>query len=312
VLSGGVGGAKLVLGLSQCLSAEQLQVVANTGDDFNHLGLPISPDLDTLMYTLADIANPDTGWGLRDESWDFMAALSALNGPTWFQLGDRDLGTHAQRRELLIAGKTLSEATQTLFNAAGVAIPVWPMSDSDVRTIISSESQDYDFQSYFVEHQAAPVATGFRYATADDTLASAGALAALSQPDLDAIIISPSNPWLSIDPILSLSDIRTAISNNKAPVIGVSPIVGGRAIKGPTAKLMQELGLEVSALGVARHYQDILDGFIIDTQDAAQRAAIEELGISVGITNTVMQNLNDKRQLAGFAIDFAGQLSSNG
>lgn len=312
MLSGGVGGAKLVEGLAAILPAERLQVIANTGDDFVHLGLPISPDLDTLMYTLAGTVNRETGWGLSGESSAFMAAVAALNGPDWFMLGDRDIGTHCRRRDLLNAGATLSDATRTLLDDAGVAVQIWPMSDMPVKTVIKSHSQDYDFQHYFVRLRAAPVATGFTYGNAATATASPPALAALGRPDLDAILLTPSNPWLSIDPILSLGDIRTAIQASPAPVVGISPIIGGKAIKGPTAKLMQELGLEVSALGVAQHYAGqyggLLDGFIIDAQDVALRPAIEKLGIRTAVTHTIMRTLEDKQQLAGFTVNFAAEL----
>ncbi len=310
VLSGGVGGAKLVLGLRDVLPEGALQVIANTGDDFEHLGLPISPDIDTLVYTLSGQANPDTGWGLRDESWDFMAALRALNGPDWFLLGDKDLQMHAERRALLATGLTLSEATHELCRASGVHTPIWPMADHPVRTQIKTDSQIHDFQDYFVRLKAEPVATGFDYTGATTSPASPGALRALKHEQLAAIIITPSNPWLSIDPILSLSDINSEIHQSRVPVVAVSPIVGGRAIKGPTAKLMQELGLDVSCTGIAEHYKNTIDGLIIDRQDADQTAAIEALGIKVAATDTVMNNLTDKTSLAQFTVDFAEQIAT--
>jgi len=314
VLSGGVGGAKLVSGLAACLPPERLQVIANTGDDFTHFGLPVCPDLDTLMYTLAGSVNPATGWGLADETDDFMAAVRELAGPDWFMLGDRDMATHVRRRDLLVAGASLSEATATLYREAGVAVRVWPMSDAPAKTVVKTAAEALDFQDYFVRLRAEPVATGFRYGSATGAPASDAALAALEPDASAAILLTPSNPWLSIDPILSLSDIRTAIGDNPAPVVGVSPIVGGRAIKGPTAKLMAELGIEVSAAGVARHYAerygDLLDGFIIDNRDADLRSAIEKLGIRTAVTNTIMQTIDDKRQLAAFACEFAAELAA--
>ena len=311
VLSGGIGGAKLVLGLQQILPAEQLQVIANTGDDFDHLGLPICPDLDTLMYTLAGTVNSVTGWGLRDESWHFMDALEQLGGATWFKLGDRDLATHIRRRQLLNAGRNLSEATTELFQAANVQTRVWPMSNSTVRTRIYTDSEILDFQDYFVRLQAEPVATGFSYAGSNEAAGSPGALAALTMDNLAAVIVSPSNPWLSIDPILSLSDIKSTITNCYAPVVGISPIVGGCAIKGPTAKLMREMNMEVSAYSIARHYKGILDGLIIDHEDADQRAAIEALGLRVSITNTIMKTLQEKKALAQFTLEFATHIRTD-
>jgi LPPG:FO 2-phospho-L-lactate transferase len=311
VLSGGVGGAKLVLGLYEILAPEQLSIVVNTGDDFEHLGLPICPDTDTLMYTLAGTVNPATGWGLNDESWHFMEALEQLGGAAWFRLGDRDLATHVRRRDLLNAGQTLSETTMTLLRESGVLSPVWPMSDMPVRTKIKSEGKLLDFQDYFVRLKAEPIATEIIYTGSEQATASPDALAALQAKELGAIIITPSNPWLSIDPILSLSDIKSSITNSNAPVIGISPIVDGQAIKGPTAKLMQELGMNVSAYSIAEHYKDILDGLIIDQQDADQSEAIKKLGLQVGITNTVMKTLDDKKALAEFTLGFATKLSTD-
>jgi LPPG:FO 2-phospho-L-lactate transferase len=313
VLSGGVGGAKLVLGLYELLVKEQgqpgqLDIVANTGDDFEHLGLPICPDIDTLMYTLAGTVNPATGWGLADESWHFMDALEQLGGAIWFRLGDRDLATHARRRELLDAGQTLSAATATLLQESGVHAQLHPMSDTPIRTKIKTSSETYDFQDYFVRLKAEPKVSELLYTGCEQASASPGALAALQANDLNAIIITPSNPWLSIDPILSLSDIKSTIINSKVPVVGISPIVGGQAIKGPTAKLMQELGMDVSAYSIAQHYKGILDGLIIDQTDADQQAAIEKLGLQVGISNTVMKTLDDKKALAKFTLEFAHKI----
>ena len=309
VLSGGVGGAKLVLGLRDCLKSQQLQVIANTGDDFEHIGLHISPDIDTLIYTLAGLANPATGWGLTNETWNCMAQLEQLGGETWFRLGDRDLATHLQRRELLANGRSLSDATTMLANAHYVDTAIWPMSDQKVRTVIHTDDGPLDFQEYFVRFQAQPIATGFEYTGHAAARASAGALNALQAESLEAIIFTPSNPWLSIEPILSINEIKNAISTCKKPVVAVSPIVGGKAIKGPTAKLMQETGIEVSALGIAKHYGDILDGLVIDNQDIAYRDAIEAMGIKVKTANTIMLTQQDKSTLADVVLRFATELS---
>ena len=308
VLSGGVGGAKLVLGLHEILAQEQLSIVVNTGDDFEHLGLPICPDTDTLMYTLAGTVNPATGWGLNNESWNFMEALEQLGGATWFRLGDRDLATHIRRRDLLNTGQTLSDATMTLLREAGSHSLIYPMSDIPVRTKIKTADELLDFQDYFVRLKAEPVVTEIIYAGNDQATGSPGALAALQANKLGAIIITPSNPWLSIDPILSLSDIKSTITSSSVPVVGISPIVGGQAIKGPTAKLMRELGMDVSAYSIAEHYKGILDGLIIDQQDADQCEAIKALGLQVGITNTIMNTLDDKKALAQFTLEFAAQI----
>lgn len=308
ILSGGVGGAKLVLGMAQVLGANQLQVIANTADDFEHLGLTICPDIDTLTYTLAGIANPETGWGLQNETWHFMDSLEKLGGETWFRLGDRDLATHIRRRELLLAGRSLSEVTAELSQALGVTVPIWPMADDPVRTVIETDAGSLAFQDYFVRRQAQPVARSFHYTGSDQVRAADSALTALQAATSGAIIITPSNPWLSIDPILSLSDIKTTITTSTAPVIAISPIVGGKAIKGPTAKLMREIGIAPSSLSIAEHYRDIIDGLIIDKQDSAQQDAIEAMGIKVKVCNTVMHNLADKTLLAEHVLDFAASM----
>jgi len=311
VLSGGVGGAKLVLGLQRILLSGQLQVIANTGDDFEHLGLTICPDIDTLVYTLAGIAHPDNGWGLQNESWQFMAGMKKLGGETWFRLGDGDLATHVRRQQLLASGLSLSDVTAQLGRALGVAVTICPMSDDPVRTIIETDEGALAFQDYFVRRKTEPAASAFHYSGSDQASASNAALAALENAASGAIIITPSNPWLSIDPIMSLSDIKNAINASPAPVIGISPIVGGRALKGPTAKLMGELGIEPSVLNVARHYRDVVDGLIIDNQDADQQNAIEAMGLTVKVCNTMMMNLSDKIKLAEDTVSFAASLRAD-
>jgi LPPG:FO 2-phospho-L-lactate transferase len=311
-LSGGIGGAKLVLGLDQVLDDGQLHVIANTGDDFEHLGLTICPDIDTLMYTLAGVANPELGWGLAGESWDFMDALAALGGPAWFQLGDRDLATHIRRRAALAAGQTLSEATAELCAALGVRTSIAPMSDQQVRTLLETSAGQLEFQEYFVRRQAQPEVRSIRYQGAAGSHASPRATEWLNTDSLGGIIITPSNPWLSIDPILSVSDIAATITSCSAPVVAVSPIIGGKAIKGPTAKLMRESGIEPTALSIAEHYRVILDGLIIDDQDAAYKDAIEAMGITVEVTNTIMLTLQDKQQLATTALELAARLRADG
>jgi len=307
VLSGGVGGAKLVLGLQRILRSGQLQVIANTGDDFEHLGLTICPDIDTLTYTLGGIVNQNNGWGLQDESWNFMDGMKKLGGATWFRLGDRDVATHTRRSELLRSGLSLTEVTAALSQALGVAVSILPMSDDPVRTFIETDEGTLAFQDYFVRRKAEPVAMSFHYRGSKQAHASPAALAAL-EAATGAIIITPSNPWLSIDPIMSLSDIKTKIKANPAPVIGVSPIVGGRALKGPTAKLMREIGIEPTAANIAEHYREFLDGLIIDNQDAEHQDAIEAMGIRVKVCNTMMMNLSDKIQLAEDTLEFAASL----
>ena len=310
VLSGGVGGAKLALGLEQALKPGQLSVIANTGDDFEHLGYTICPDIDTLLYTLSGEVNPATGWGRRDESWQFMAALEALGGPTWFRLGDRDLATHAYRTSLLQRGSSLSQVTDSLRQSMHISTPVLPMSDEPVHTIIHSDAGDLPFQDYFVRRQAEPVVREISYGNCSTAAPTEGALSALRSDALAGIIISPSNPWLSIAPILSLTELQSTILNAAAPVVAVSPIIGGRAVKGPTAKIMSELGIPVDATGIAAYYRDIIDGLVIDTQDAAHKAEIEKMGVKVTIANTLMNDLADKVRLAEGVIRFCDQIAT--
>ncbi len=265
-LSGGVGGAKLALGLSRILPPEDLLVVANTGDDFEHLGLSISPDIDTVMYTLAGLANLELGWGRGDETWSFMETLAAIGGESWFRLGDRDLAVHVERTRRLRAGESLTAITADLCARLGVACRVMPMTDDLVRTRVRTEEGWIAFQDYFVRRQCAPVVRELAFDGA--ATARPSFLDALSDPRLSAVVICPSNPFISVEPILAMPGVRAALLACGAPVIAVSPIIGGRAIKGPTAKMMQELGMEVSAASVAWRYADLLDGYIVDHADA--------------------------------------------
>lgn len=308
VLTGGVGGAKFVLGLSQCLPGPELLAVVNTGDDFSHLGLEISPDLDTLVYTLAGLVNTDTGWGRRDDTWQCLAALAELGGETWFRLGDRDLGTHLVRTAALAAGESLSAVTRRLCRALGVQTRVCPATDAALRTRVHTDAGVLDFQDYFVRRQAAPRVQRLEFAGADAARPAAKVLDALADPGLEVILIAPSNPWLSIAPMLAIPGLATALRAAAAPVVGISPIVGGHALKGPTAKIMTELGLEASAPAVAQHYRGWLDGFILDAQDAAAGDAVRALGLAATHCNTVMNTLDDKRALAMHSLEFAATL----
>lgn len=308
ILSGGIGGAKLVLGLDRLLKPGELTVIANTGDDFVHLGLAISPDLDTLMYTLAGLANPDTGWGRSAESWTFMQELARLGAETWFRIGDRDLAVHVERTRRLARGESLSSITADLCRRLGVTSRILPMSDDPVRTLVRTDLGTLGFQEYFVHEQARPVVSGFEYAGAAEARPPEAALEALAEPALHAILIAPSNPWLSIDPVLAVPALRQAIRQSSAPLIAVSPIVAGAAIKGPTAKIMRELGLPVSPAGVAGHYRELLDGFILDSSDREAIAQVQELGIAAVTTNTIMRSLDEKIALARFALEFAATL----
>jgi LPPG:FO 2-phospho-L-lactate transferase len=303
-LSGGIGGAKLALGLYRTLPPGMLTVVANTGDDFEHLGLSISPDIDTLLYTLAGIDNPELGWGRRDETWTFMDALEALGGETWFKLGDGDLATHVERTRRLAAGESLSRITDAFRRRLGISARLLPMTDDRVRTRLRTEEGWLDFQDYFVRQRASPVVHEIVYSGALQARASSDLVAALEDDALEMVVICPSNPFLSIDPILSLPGIRKALHACKAPVIAVSPIIGGKAVKGPTAKLMAEFGLAIGAAAVAQHYTDILDLYVADEADAGE---VSDLGIPVALTHTLMLSLDDRDSLARAVLKAAGR-----
>jgi LPPG:FO 2-phospho-L-lactate transferase len=288
------------------MPAADLMVVANTGDDFEHLGLAISPDVDTVMYVLAGLDDPQRGWGRRDETWTFMATLTALGGETWFQLGDGDLATHVERTRRRITGETLSAVTADFCRRLGIAARVVPMTDDKVRTRLRTGEGWLDFQDYFVHRRCAPAVMELAYDGAATAHAHPDALAALRNPRLRAVVICPSNPFISIDPILAVPGMREAIAKCDAPVVAVSPIIGGRAIKGPTAKMMTELGLAVNATAVARHYGDLLDGYVVDHADGAEVAA---LGIPVTMAHTLMTTLNDREQLARHVLATADALA---
>ena len=306
-LSGGVGGAKLALGLARILAPGALTVVANTGDDFEHLGFHIAPDIDTLTYTLAEIQNPETGWGRADETWSFMAALGELGGETWFKLGDRDLAVHVERARRLRLGEPLSAITAGIAQSLGISSRILPMTDDPVRTRVMTPDGPMDFQRYFVEAQCAPKVTGFHFAGAEDAQPHAEVLAALSDPALRAVIICPSNPYISVDPMLAMPRLRAAIAACAAPVIAVSPVIGKQAVKGPTAKMMAELGHAVDAVTVAEHYRDLIDGFVIDTVDAS---AATEIDVPIMVRPILMRSLSDREQLAAAALEFADRLAA--
>ncbi|MBV8935958.1 MAG: 2-phospho-L-lactate transferase [Alphaproteobacteria bacterium] len=301
-LSGGIGGAKLALGLFRILPPNALTVVANTGDDFEHLGLSVSPDIDALLYTLSGIDNPATGWGRRDETWTFMAALEALGGETWFKLGDGDLATHVERTRRLAAGESLSRITDDFRRRLGISARLVPMTNDRVRTRLRCEEGWLDFQDYFVRLRAAPAVREIAYAGVSHARLHPDFLAALTDNNLDAVVICPSNPFLSIDPILALPSAREALRACRAPVVAVSPIIGGKAVKGPTAKIMAELGLPITAAAVARHYEDFLDVYVVDEADAEQ---VRELGIPTILARTLMVTLEDREALARIVLTAA-------
>jgi len=309
-LSGGVGGAKLALGLANILPPQGLTVACNTADDFDHLGLKICPDLDTLMYTLSGQNNQQQGWGLKNETWHVMERLKELGGESWFNLGDKDIGTHLMRTQLLTQGRSLSEVTQALCHALGVKQRLLPMSDDSVSTLVKTDNGDLSFQHYFVREQCQPVVTGFEFLGISKARPQPEILAILNDTALDAVIICPSNPFVSIDPILNLPGLRSALSACSAPVIAVSPIVGGEAIKGPTTKMMKELDITCSCLTVAERYSDFLDGYVLDDVDKEFLPSVEKLGLSVIATNTVMKDLADKTHLAQQCMKLTDEFSS--
>jgi LPPG:FO 2-phospho-L-lactate transferase len=291
-MAGGVGGAKLVDGLAQILSPGELTVIVNTGDDFEHLGLFISPDLDTVCYMLAGLANPNTGWGRDGETFRALENIKKLGGPAWFALGDQDLGTHLERTRRIKSGQSISQVTHDFCLAWGIKQTVLPMSDEPVHTMVDTvEFGEMAFQEYFVHHKCDPVVQGFRFAGIENALPAPGVLEAIDSAD--AIIFCPSNPWVSIDPILSVQGIRQAIVT--LPIIAVSPIIGDAALKGPAAKMFKELGVPPSAVAVARHYGDLLNVFILDKVDSR---LLKEFSIPAYATNTIMKTRADRHQLA--------------
>lgn len=310
-LAGGVGGAKLADGLAQNLAPEDLTVVVNTGDDFEHYGLYICPDLDTVCYTLAGLANPETGWGRVDESWNAIRNAASLGGPAWFNLGDRDLGTHLERTRRLKEGHCLSEITRDFCNAWGIRHTVLPMSDSPVRTIVATEEGDLPFQEYFVQRRCEPRVTGFRFEGAETAEPAPGVREAMQAAD--ALILCPSNPWVSIDPILRVisplpAGDREALSKEGSGVrvIAVSPIIGGQTVKGPAAKMYRELGIEPSALAVANHYRGLASDFVMDVVDKQLQGEIMGLNMQTLVTNTLMNSHDKRSQLAKELLLFIG------
>ena len=305
-LTGGVGGAKLVLGLMQICPPEQITAIVNTGDDFRHLGLAISPDIDTLLYTLSGKANQAQGWGREGESWSFMDAVKSLGGEDWFLLGDGDLALHVLRSHLLAKGETLSAITARFASAWGLGLSILPMSDNPVATRLSTNEGDLPFQRYFVQRRCSPEVHAIRFEGAEQASAAAGVIEAITDSATKAILIAPSNPWLSVDPILAVPGRREALAEARAPVVAVSPIVGGQAVKGPTAKLMSEMGLAVTNESIAAHYADVIDGLLVDQRDDTCN-----LTITHAITDTLMRTLEDRERVACAALALADRIAGS-
>jgi LPPG:FO 2-phospho-L-lactate transferase len=303
-LAGGVGGAKLADGLAQLLAPEDLTVVVNTGDDFEHFGLNICPDLDTVCYTLAGLANPETGWGLLGETFQVLKFVQGLGGPDWFHVGDKDLATHLERTRRLQDGQPLNQITKQFCQVWGVLQSILPMSNQPVHTMVNTfEYGELAFQEYFVNRKCKPKVRGFRFAGIELALPAPGVLEAIEQSD--AVVLCPSNPWVSIDPILAVPGLRSALYRKK--VVAVSPIIGGQTVKGPAAKMYRELGIEPSALAVARHYNGILSGFVLDKIDAV---LAEEFTIPCLITQSLMKTRDDRRSLAKDVLNLIYTLQS--
>ncbi len=308
-LCGGVGGAKLALGLARVLAAEKLTIVVNTGDDFRHLGLHVSPDIDTVLYTLAGLSNTELGWGLAGETWRFMEGVERLGGPTWFRLGDQDLATHAIRTAMLAEGQSLSEVTAYLARSLGVGPAIVPMSDERVATEVETNEGTLAFQTYFVGRRAEPVVKAIRFEGADEARPAGGALEAMADDDLAGIIICPSNPWLSIDPLLAIPGWRDLLAARRVPCIAVTPLVGGQAVKGPTAKIMAELGLPLDVAAIVDHYAGLIDGFVLDAVDKDRAGALK---LPTLVTNTMMRTLEDRIALAEATLGFCRRIRECG
>lgn len=304
-LAGGVGGAKLSRGLAAVLEPEELTVIVNTGDDFEHIGLTICPDLDTVMYTMAGINNRAQGWGLAGDSDAFMDALAALGGDSWFKLGDRDLATHVLRTWML-RGATLSEVTAHMTGKLGLRHKIAPMSDDRVRSIIETDEGSLAFQDYFVRRRAEPVFRSIHFDGVDQARPSSSFINALDNPRLEAIVICPSNPILSIRPILALPGIVERLRRRRVPLVAVSPFIAGQSVKGPAAKIFGELGHATNADGVIAAYEGLLDGLVVDHAD---RDITQPQGLELMATGTLMRDDADQMRLAGETIAFARRLS---
>jgi LPPG:FO 2-phospho-L-lactate transferase len=310
-LSGGVGGAKLCRGLDQITDKDELVIIANTGDDFLYLGFYISPDIDTLIYTLSGENNIETGWGRTNETWKAHNVMRELGADNWFKLGDKDLEMHVYRSKEIQNGTSLTEITQKVSKIWNINSKILPMSNNSVKTIIESDIGTLSFQEYFVKKKCMPKVESITFKN-KKAKTSQTILDEMNDKNLTAIVFAPSNPYLSIDPILSLSEIKTFLHASSTPVIAVSPVVDGQAIKGPTTKIMTELGLEPSAVTIAKHYDGLIDGLILDVLDQSLVSQVEDMGIRTKVMNTVMHNDQDKIQLAQGVLDFAQEIELGG
>jgi LPPG:FO 2-phospho-L-lactate transferase len=301
VLAGGVGAARFLRGLIDVVDPASVTVISNTADDEEFFGLHVSPDIDTVIYTLAGVVNEEQGWGLAGDTYQMLERAKQLGADAWFLLGDKDIGTHLMRTQLLRGGGSLSEATATLASAHGLSCRVLPMSDERVRTIVSTDDGELSFQEYFVRRRQQDEVRALRFEGADGARPAAGVIEALQ--DAEAVIVAPSNPLVSIGPILAVPGIRNALVETKAPVVAVSPIIGGRALKGPADKMLVSLGHESSAVGVARLYADFADALVLDREDAALADDVESTGVRAVVTDTIMRDAASRRALAQATLD---------
>lgn len=301
-LAGGVGGAKLSVGLQDALGTGDLSVVVNTADDFDPWGLRVCPDLDTVMYTLAGIANSEAGWGLADESFALLDMLSGYGEDTWFKLGDRDLATHVLRTQKLRAGETLTGITVELSRALGISSQILPMCDEKVSTMLKTPAGLLEFQEYFVRRRQGDEVLGVDLLGIEDARPTGAVLEAISGADV--IVLCPSNPVVSLGPILAVPGMRESLDSAPAPKVAVSPIVGGKALKGPADRMLSSLGHGVSSTGVATLYEGLLDGMVVDRADEGERGDIERLGMRVLATDAVMGPGPDRERLAREVLEF--------
>lgn len=296
VLAGGVGAARFLRGLIDVVDPASITIIGNTADDEEFLGLHVSPDLDTVVYTLSDTVHPEQGWGFADETYTVLEQAARLGEQTWFKLGDKDLATHLLRTRLLREGKTLSEATDAVARAFGLTCRLLPMSDDRVRTVVTTDGGELSFQEYFVKRRFQDEVRSVRFDGVERARPAPGVLESIAEAE--AVIVAPSNPIVSIGPLLAVPGLRDALRETKAPVAAISPIVGGQAIKGPAGKMLASLGYEVSAAGIAKLYADFLDVLVLDEQDASLASDVESAGVRAVVTDTIMRDADVRRSLA--------------
>ena len=308
VLSGGVGGVKLVEGLTELLPGEAITVVCNTGDDMELWGLHISPDIDTVLYTLSGLVNRDQGWGVDSDSYEALEMMKRYDEPGWFLLGDRDIATHVLRTNQLRQGRRLTEITADLAQRLGIRARVVPATDDPVRTMVQTPDGELDFQTYFVRRRFEPPVDGVRFAGADEARPSPEAAAAVMAADL--VVLAPSNPVASIGPMLAVRGLRQSLEQARGLRVAICPLIGGEAVKGPTVAMMQAANFTATPIGIARAYEGLIDALVIDRQDVAYKPELEELGLSVLSTDTLMEGFEGRLRLAAEVLDYCARLTA--